>query len=153
MIAELALSPFGRGRARHQFLGRGFHRIDKIEIGKVACDGGRIGDAAIGIFGRLGGHGDRALDQPRQRLGGTVVGGDDRLALAHQHAQAKIVAFRALELFKLAQAPRMADRHALDEHGIGIACPSAFGFGDQVGEQVERRSGLFHFGHSYRMRR
>ena len=108
-VAPGGLGAFRIGDARHrprrilgfdgdidQGSGLRFGRIENIERRYVGDDLVRIGDAAIGIFGRCLGHGDGALDHGIQRILGKIRGTDDRLAFAHKNPQTRIGAFRPL---------------------------------------------------------
>lgn len=95
-----------------QFGGRRHRRIEQIEIGKVACQQRRIGKADIFIVGRDARHRHRALRKPRDVVAADIVGGNHRLPLADEYAQADIVAFRTLRLLDLAVAHFDALRHA-----------------------------------------
>ena len=68
-------------------------------------------------------------------LGGTVVGGDDGLALADDDAQAEIEALGAFELFDLAQTLAVRQRDAVDQHGVGLIGAGALGAADEVAQE------------------
>src|SRR6185312_7100166 len=61
--------------------------------------------------------------------------GHDGLAQADQDAQSQIVAFGALELFRIAEALGVAQRHALEQHGVGRVGAGAARLGDEVSEE------------------
>ena len=79
-------------------------RVDQVELGKIARQRARVGKARIGVLGRDPRHRDRALGERVRAIAFQVIGGDHRLALADQHAQAHVVAFGALALLDLAVA-------------------------------------------------
>ena len=128
----------GGARPLDQHLGAGLLGVEHVEARPVAGDFGGVGDAAIGVLGDRAGHRDRALDELVERLRRAVGRGDHRLLPADEHPEPQILAFRALELLGLAEAPGMGQRDALEQHrigGIGAGAPRA---PDQILQQVER---------------
>ena len=97
--------------------------IEQIEIGELAREQRGIGKANIVVIGRHARHRDRALGEPRHAVTADVVGGDHRLALAHEHAQADVVAFRSLGFLDTAVAHFDPLRNAA--HGDRIGCVRA----------------------------
>ncbi len=77
-----------------------------------------VGEAGEFVFRRGLGHGHGARGE-RIGIAGEVVGGDHRLALADQHAQAEIVAFRALRFLDRALAQFERERQRAHRHGVG----------------------------------
>ena len=110
---------FGLAGAAFEFRRRRDLGIEQIEIGKIARQQCRIGEADIFVVGRDARHRDRALGEPRDAVAADVVGRDHRLALAHQHAQSDIVAFRALGFLDASVAHLDALRNAAHRHRVG----------------------------------
>ena len=92
------------------------------------------------ILWRYSRHRDRALGKRIRAIALHVVGGNHRLAFAHQYAQAHVVAFGALAFLDrpIAHFDRLRDR----PHRKGVRCVSAgtprradkaFGEVDEVG--------------------
>ena len=97
---------FRFGGESRQLLGGGRRGlIFDIEIGPVPRQHGRIGEAAIRVFGRGAGHRHRAFDHRRQRGFREVGGRDVRLPLADEDAQADIAALGTFDWLKLAETP------------------------------------------------
>ncbi len=94
--------------------------IEQIEIGELARQQRGIGKADIFVIRRHAGHRDRALGEPRHTVAADIVGRDHRLALAHEHAQADVVAFRALGFLDAAVAHFDPLRNAA--HGDRVGC-------------------------------
>ena len=105
--------------------------IEQIEIGEVARQQRRIGEADIFVVGRDARHRDRALGELGHGIAADVVGRDHRLALADQHAQADIVAFGAFGFLDAAVAHLDALRDAAHRDRIGGIRAGAFGGLDQ----------------------
>ncbi len=78
-----------------------------------------IGETDIFVIRRDARHRDRALRKPRDAVAADVVGRDHRLALSHQHAQADIIAFRALGFLDAPVAYFYAMRHAAHRDRVG----------------------------------
>ena len=94
-------------------------RIDQVEIGKIMRQQARVGEAGIFVLRRRARHGHRALGQRCGAVGGQIVGGDHRLAVADQHAQAEIVAFGAFAFLHRAVAHLDRQRHRAHRHRVG----------------------------------
>ena len=119
--------------------GRGHRAIEQIEIGELARQQRRIGEADIFVVGRDPRHRHRALGELRDAVAADVVGRDHRLALSDQHAQADIVAFGALGFLDAAVAHFDALRDAAHRDRIGGIGAGAFGGLDQALRQRRER--------------
>ena len=109
---------FGFAGAAFEFGGRRDLGIEQIEIGEIARQQRRIGEADIFVVGRDARHRDRALGKLGDAVAADVVGRDHRLALSDQHAQSDIVAFRALGFLDACRRAlrRLAKRRAPRPH-------------------------------------
>ena len=125
---------FGIARPRHQNIGSRFFGIFQIKGGNVFRQPVRRRQPGIFVFRRQLRHGDGALRQARQRIGGKIGGGDERHLAAQEHPQPQIGAFAALDIFQLAQAIGNAGGDILHKQGIGGIRPRLFGGGEQGGE-------------------
>ena len=94
---------FGGARQRLQFLHRRQRAVDQVEVGPVLRELLRRGEPGELVLRRGFSHGDSARGQ-RIGVAGEIVGGNHRLALADQYAQAEIVALRAFRFFHRAVA-------------------------------------------------
>ena len=119
--------------------GRGDLGIEQIEIGEIARQQRRIGEADIFVVGRDARHRDRALGEPGDAVAADVVGRDHRLALSDQHAQADIVAFRALGFLDASVAHLDALRNAAHRDRVGGVGAGALGRLDQPLRQRAQR--------------
>ena len=124
---------------RSQFGGRGNRAIEQIEIGELARQQRRIGEPDIFVVGRDPRHRHRALGEFRDAVAGDVVGRDHGLALSDQHAQADIVAFRALGFLDAAVAHFDALRNAAHRDRVRGIGAGAFGGLDQALRQRRER--------------
>ena len=90
LVTPLTASPAPprAARARFERVDRRQVGIEQIEIGKVAREQRRIGEAGKTVLGRGARHGDGALGQRVEPSRREIVGGDHRLPAADQHAQA-----------------------------------------------------------------
>ncbi len=132
-------SRFGFAGAALQFgRGRDF-AIEQIEIGELARQQRRIGKADKFVVRRHPRHRHRALGQFGDAVAGDVVGRDHRLALADQHAQPDIVAFRALGFLDAAVAHLDALRYAAHRDRVGCIRAGALGGLDQALRQRRER--------------
>ena len=127
----------GPRRPLHQRLRRGFGGIADVQIRAVGGQQVRPGQAAVGVLGHRAGHGEDAPDQLLERARGQIGGRRDGLALAHEHAQAHIGAFRTVQPLRPSQAPGQRQRPAAHEHGVGSVRAGRPGLADEVAEQVE----------------
>ena len=114
-------------------------RVDQVEVGKLVRQQRRVGEAGVGVLGRDARHRDRALGERVRAIALHVVGRDDRLPPADQHAQAHVVAFGALGFLDLAVAhlDRERDRAHRDRVG-GVRAGAARGGDQAFGEFDER---------------
>ncbi len=87
--------------------------------GKSCASSASSASPAIFVFRRRARHRHRALGQRLAAVARGVVGRDHGLALAHQHAQAEIVAFGALAFLHRAVAHLDRQRHAAHRHRVG----------------------------------
>ena len=126
----------GLRRHREQFLGGGPSLVVEIEVGPALRQQLRRSDAASRIFRYHASHVDGTTGQLAQRSGCKVGRGDEGLALAHEHAQAEIAAFAALELFALAQSLGDRDRLAVDKQGVGRVSASLLRPLQQVDQEI-----------------
>ena len=92
-----------------------FQRSQVPSLGQLR----RIGEACKGVLGRFLGHGYCAFSHRFNGFRAHVGGGDQRLALAHEHPQAQVSAFGPLRMLQLAGPHFDAERAALGSHGIG----------------------------------
>ena len=106
-------------------------RIEQIEIGEFVRQQRRIGEADIFVVGRDPRHRHRALGELGDAVAADVVGRDHRLALADQHAQSDIVAFRTLGFLDPSVAHLDALRNAAHRDRIGGIGAGALGGLDQ----------------------
>ena len=122
-------------------------RIDQVEIGKIMRQQARIGEPGILVLRRHARHGHRAFGERLGAVGGQIVGGDDRLAAADQHAQAEIVALGALAFLHGAVAHLDRQRHRAHRDRVGgIGAGGAGGLHQALGALgegglVEQRRG------------
>ena len=130
---------FGFAGAAFEFRGRGDLRIEQIEIGEIARQQRRIGEADIFVVGRDARHRDRALGELGDAVAADVVGRDHRLALPDQHAQSDIVAFRALGFLDASVAHLDALRNAAHRDRVGGVGAGALGGLDQALRQRAQR--------------
>ena len=112
--------------------------VEQIEIGQIARQQRRIGETDIFVVGRDARHRHRALGELCDAVAADVVGRDHRLALADQHAQSDVVAFRALGFLDASVAHLDALRDAAHRNRIGGVRAGAPGGLDQALRQ--RRS-------------
>ena len=110
---------FGFAGPALQFGRRRNLAVEQIEIGKLACQQRRVGEADKFIVGRHARHRDRALGKFGDAIAGDVVGRNHRLALPDQHAQPDIVAFRALGFLDAPVTYLDALRYAAHRDRIG----------------------------------
>ena len=108
---------FGCKRALGQRLGRDLGLVVKIEVRGFAGKPGALCKAGIGVFGRDGGHGERALDQGVDIA--VVIGGNACDLRPAEHAQRKAPVLGRLGVFALCLAHRDAVRGALRDDHIG----------------------------------
>ena len=118
----LRLRPRG-ARARPSTAPRGSSRS---RSGKSRASSDGIGEPDIFVVGRNARHRHRALGKLRNAVAADVVGRDHRLPLSDQHAQADIVAFRALGFLDAAVAHLDALRDAAHRDRIGGIGAGAF---------------------------
>ncbi len=127
-------------RAALQLGGGGNPGVEQIELGKIARQLARIGEADELVLRRHARHRHRALGETCDAVATDVVGGDHGLALADQHAQADIVAFGALGFLDAAVAHLDALRDAAHRHRVRRIGAGALGGLDQaLGERRQRR--------------
>ena len=140
LVTPLTREPRGFGflGAPLQLRSRGNVGIEQIELGEIARQQRRIGEPDIFVFGRNARHRHRAFGELRDAVAGDVVGGDHRLALPDQHAQADIVAFGALGFLDAAVAHLDALRDAAHRNRIGGVSAGAFGGLDQALREVRQ---------------
>ena len=93
--------------------------VDQVEIGDIARQQAFVGKPGIFVFRRHARHRHRAIGECRDVVAGHVIGRDHRLALAHQHAQAQIVALRAFGFLHRAVAHLDSQRHRAHRHRVG----------------------------------
>ena len=98
-----------------------------------------VGESGILVLRRDARHRDRALGERVRAVALEVVGRDDRLLAADQHAQADIVALGALGLLDVAVAhlDRKRDRAHRDRVG-GVGAGLARGLDQAFGKRDER---------------
>ena len=121
-----------------QGLGLRFGRVENIERRYVGDDLTRIGDAAIGIFGRRLDHGDGAFDHGVERVNGKIGGTDDGLTFADENPQPQIGAFRPLKLFRGTEPLRHFDGSAFKQARIRRVPASLLHPRQQPIENIER---------------
>ena len=124
-------------RARHGFEVGDLRqlRIEQIEIGKGLCKLAWIGEAGELVGRRHFRHRHRALGERSDAVAGNIVGRDHRLLLPDQHAQADIVAFRALGFLDRSFAHFDRLRHAAGGDGVGgVSAGAARGFDQPFGQ-------------------
>ena len=109
---QRAGAKLGRIGLRHRRRCRGRARSPR-------CSNSARRESGIGVLGRFAGHRQAALDQDRERLVGKVGGGDGRRALADEQPQADLLAFRAADVFELAEAHLDARRAVADVERVG----------------------------------
>jgi len=85
-----------------------------------------------GSFRDGAGHRHGARDEFVEGRRGAVARRDDRLLLADQHAQAEVLALRALELLGLAEPSRMRQRGAGDRDRVRGVRPGLLRLGDEI---------------------
>ena len=130
---------FGFAGAAFKFGCRGDLGIEQIEVGEIARQQGRIGEADIFVVGRHPRHRDGALGEFRDAIAADVVGRDHRLALSDQHAQSDIVAFGAFGFLDAPVAHLDALRDAAHRHRVGGVGAGAFGGLDEALRQRAQR--------------
>ena len=136
----LAVGDAGNGPRR--FLGgeRAFLELDRRGIGIVV--GSEIRrralqqpvlrrEAGIGVLRRLPRHGDGALHQGGERVGGKVGGGDAGRASADEEAQADFLALGAGHVLQFAEAHLHLGRGIADIEDVGRIGPGFSGGVDQ----------------------
>ncbi len=110
---------FDRARPLDQEFGARLRRVLDIERRKRFRQTAGRRQAREFVFRGKPRHGDGALRQFAQRALRQIGGGDERHALAHEHAQTQIGRFRAFHVFQIAEPVRDARRHALDQQRVG----------------------------------
>ena len=131
---------FGRARELLEPFDRGKLVIDQVEIGKVVRQQALLGEAGVRVLGRDARHRDRALGKFGRVVALGVVAGDDSLPPADQHAQAEIVAFRALAPLDRAVAHLDRERDPAHRDGVGrVRARLAGGVDEAFGERDELR--------------
>ncbi len=128
----------GGGGPQGQSLRIGLDAIVEIQRRQAGRDLLGQGQAGVTVLRHRPGDAQGMLDQPIEAGGIELAGGDDRLALTHEHAQAQIVAFGALDLLELAQALGHGQRPALDQQRVGGIGAGRLGAAQEVVEQVGR---------------
>ena len=113
--------------------------IEQIEIGEIARQQGRIGEADIFVVGRDARHRDGALGELGDAVAADVVGRDHRLPLSHQHAQPDIVAFGTLGFLDASVAHLDPLRNAAHRDRVGGIGAGAFRRLDQALRQRAQR--------------
>ena len=93
--------------------------IDQVEIGKLARQQRRVREARELILRRDSRHRDRTFGERIRAIALHVVGGNHRLAFAHQHAQAHVVAFGALAFLDRPIAHFDRQRHRAHRDRVG----------------------------------
>ena len=127
-------------RAAFEFGGRRHRGVEQIEIWKLARQQRRIGEADIVVIRRDARHRHRALGELCDAIAADIVGGDHRLPLADQHAQADIVAFGALGFLDAAVAHLDALRDAAHRDRVrGIRAGAPRRLDETLREIAERR--------------
>ena len=123
--------------AQRAILERGDRRqfgIEQIELGKIARQQRRIGEARELVLGRDLRHRHRALGE-RRDVARDVVGRHHRGAAADEHAQTDVVALGALGLIDRAFAHADAQRHRAHRDRVGgIGAGAARGGDETLGE-------------------
>ena len=112
-------SGLGGACARFERTDIGQRRIDKVEIGKLARQQRLICETRKLILRRNSRHRDRAFGERIRAIALHVVGGNHRLAFAHQHAQAHVVAFGALAFLDRPIAHFDRQRHRAHRDRVG----------------------------------
>ncbi len=146
------LRPFGIGDAEHparrgfavaralgERLGGRLLGIGHIQLRDVAReDFRRVGETAMGIVRHRLGHGDRALDQFRQRRRARVGRRGDRLFLAEEDPEADVPALRTFDFLDLAQPLRVAQRDRFEIHRIRRVGAGLQSLPDKIVQHFER---------------
>ncbi len=113
--------------------------VEQIEIGQIARQQRRIGKTNIFVVRRNARHRHRALGELCDAVAAHVVGRDHRLALADQHAQSDVVAFRALGFLDASIAHLDALRDAAHRNRIRSVGAGAPGGLDEALRQLAQR--------------
>ena len=92
----------------------------------------RVGESGKPIFGRRARHGDRAFGQRVKAVALEIIGRNDRLLMADEHAQPKIVALGALQFLDRAVAHLDRKRHRADGERVGLIGAGAPRGGDET---------------------
>ncbi len=129
---------FGAGRPIDQGFGGRFARVVHVQIGYLAGQQiFRIGEAAIGILGNRAGHGDGPFAQFAEAALGQIGRGDDGLALADEDPEADVGAFRAFQVFGVAEPPGDGERGAGNQDRVRRVGARRPGLGDQIVEPLK----------------
>jgi hypothetical protein len=121
----------GRRGAGDQRLGIRLLGIRQVEIDRDQPVR-RIGEAGMGVLRHHPRHGDGALGERREALRRGIGGGDDRLPLAEEDAEAEVEALGPLQLLDRAEPAGDMEGGVADEDGVGGVRPGAAGGGDEV---------------------
>jgi hypothetical protein len=127
----------GHGGLSGQGIGIGLPAVVELQARKLAGDLVGVGDPGMRVFGDGPGDRDCPLDQPVEARPPEVAGGNDRLPLADEHAQAEIAAFRTLDVVELAQPPGGRLAAAFDQEGIRGIGAGPSGPRQQVTQKVD----------------
>ena len=112
-------SRLGGTCARFECTDIGQRGIDQVEVGKLARQQRLICEPRKLIVRRYSRHRDRTFGERISSIALHVVGGNHRLAFAHQDAQAHIVAFGALAFLDRPIAHFDRQRHRAHRDRIG----------------------------------
>ena len=120
----------------HQRVGRRFGGIFDVEIRNGFGQPLARRQSGKFVLGRQFRHPNRAFGKRAHTLFGEVGGRDERNLPADKDAQAKIVGFRAFDVFELAEPVGYACRNILDEQGVGRIGTGGARRTDEVMEQI-----------------